>query len=86
MALRDTHSNGLGMIQLIVILSFMNTFLSNNFFFDNNGYSILEGWCDHQIEPELQNSLVEAAAETHSLIIRPCGSGNVAIKLLITPL
>ena len=56
------------------------------FFFDNNGYSILEGWCEHQIEPELQNSLVVAVEETQSLDICPYGSDNIDIKLLIMPL
>ena len=50
------------------------------FFVDNNGYNILEGWCNHQTEPVLQNALEVAAEETHSLNICPYGSSNIDLK------
>ena len=51
------------------------------FFLDNNGYNILEGWCNHQTKPILQNSLEVEAEETQSLNICPYESGNIDLKL-----
>ena len=55
------------------------------YFLDNNGYNILEGWCNHQTKPILQNSLEVAAEAAQSLNIRPYGSDNIGFKFYIRP-
>ena len=58
----------------------------NVYFFDNNGYIILERQYNHQAKPDLQNSLEVAAEENPSLDLRPYGRGDIGVKILNTPL